>query len=458
MTLREQAIAIWKAGVAAVDSSRLVREQFRVGQSELTIAGQRIPLASLRHIEVVGAGKAGAGMAAGIEAALDDLPPHISSSGWVNVPADCVQPRNWIRLHPARPPGRNEPTAAGVEGTTEILRRVSGLSRDDVCIVLLSGGGSALLCAPAAGVDLSDKVALTRALAAAGAPIQELNAVRTRLSRVKGGGLRRHCSAGWLIALIISDVVGDPLDVIASGPTVLPSAGNELAPDVQSVLETRGIRVSTFAPGVQAQLTAPRHDDLPPDAGATPPERVFNLVIGNNATALDAAAQEAERRGFRVVSLGSDNQQEAAAEGRILFEQLQTLRNEVRSGEGLQPVCLLSGGEPVVRLAETSLPRSGGRNQELVLAALAAFPDPAQWSRLVLLSGGTDGEDGPTNAAGAVADRELVQTMRARGLNPNQYLAVNNSYPFFRDLDGLLITGPTHTNVMDLRVGLVGND
>ncbi|MFO7904443.1 MAG: glycerate-2-kinase family protein, partial [Pirellulaceae bacterium] len=213
--LREDALSIWHAAVDAVASDRLVRDNVHPSRHDLRIAGTTIPLDNLERIAVVGAGKAGAGMAAGLEAALG---PRLLRRvrGWVNVPADCVRSLRAIHLHAARPAGVNEPTPAGVQGCEKILELVSSLDENDLCIGLLSGGGSALLPAPSTGVTLDQKVAITKHLSGAGANIQQLNTVRKQLSRIKGGGLARACHAGTLITLIISDVLGDPLDVIAS--------------------------------------------------------------------------------------------------------------------------------------------------------------------------------------------------------------------------------------------------
>ena len=236
MSLRDDAIAIWTAGLAAVDSARSVEQQIRVQPDQLWIAGVGIQIPSAARIEIVGAGKAGAGMASGIEAALSSANFADRISGWVNVPADCVRPLKHIHLHAARPAGLNEPTQEAVEGTQEILRRVRSLSDSDVCIVLLSGGASALLCSPTPGISLGDKLSVTRALAGSGAAIHELNLVRTQLSQVKGGRLAADCRAGTLVALIISDVIGDPLEVIGSGPTT-PSVSR--AADALQVLRGR---------------------------------------------------------------------------------------------------------------------------------------------------------------------------------------------------------------------------
>ena len=469
MLLRDDAIAIWSAGLAAVDSAKSVMQQVRILQDQLWIAGVRIPMPPDGRIEVVGAGKAGAGMASGIEAALSSTDFADRVSGWVNVPADCLRPLRHIHLHAARPAGLNEPTQDAVQGTQEILRRVQSLSKSDVCIVLLSGGASALLCSPAPGISLSDKLSVTRALAGIGAPIHELNLVRTQLSQVKGGRLAEACSAGTLVALIISDVIGDPLEVIGSGPT---TPGVSRAADGLQVLRDRDVldrippRVIAF---LERQADAARTMDT--DAEFPRACTVVNRIVASNAMAIDAAAVKAKALGYEVQSLGSANAGEAAEEGRRLIDRLlaipaesvgtpqQTIQDHQRR------VCILSGGEPTVNLSvsgtASGIPAAhsvaaarGGRNQELVLAAVASHRNSADWKGTVLLSAGTDGEDGPTDAAGAIVDEAVVARIAASGLNPDSYLARHESYPFFDAVDGLFRTGPTHTNVMDLRVGL----
>ncbi len=446
-SLRDDAIAIWQAGVDAVRSDRLVQNVFRRNGDRLTVCGHEFTLAALRRIAVVGAGKAGAGMAAGVEEALGDDVVDEKVTGWINVPADCVRPLRKIHLHAARPAGVNEPTVEGVEGAEEIIRIVGGLNDRDLCLVLISGGGSALLPAPKPPLTLADKQAVTRFLMRSGADITELNAVRKRLSRIKGGGLARASQAGRLIALVISDIVGDPLDMIASGPTY-PDPTKDA--EALAVLKKFGAKPPDVPQRVVDYLQDAAQTQ---EAAAEFPANVTNHIIGNNATALEAAADEAQRRGYHVISLGSANAGEANDEGRALAQRCRALRAGDEAAS--LPVCILSGGEPVVRLTTTDKPRKGGRNQQLVLAGLDALKDDGL-DRIVLLSGGTDGEDGPTDAAGAWADVEVLQTARERGLDPQPFLAINDSYGFFRRAGGLLKTGPTHTNVMDLRVALVG--
>ena len=299
-------------------------------------------------------------------------------------------------------------------------------------------------------ITLADKQAITRFLSGAGANIAELNTVRKQLSRIKGGGLARHCQAGRLIALIISDVSGDPLDLIASGPTVLDSSTPE---DALAILDKYRAPQANIAPRVFAYLqqAAATRKPLP-----APTCQVQNVVIGNNAVAVDAAGIEAERRGYSH-AMTSARQLEGPAEevGRHLADMALSMR------DARGPDCLITGGEPTVQLVEASRRGLGGRNQQLVLAALEQLlATGANTARgpiagLGLLSGGTDGEDGPTDAAGAFVDAEVVAKMREQSLDPQAFLSRNDAYHFFAPLAALLKTGPTHTNVCDLRVVVV---
>ncbi len=542
LNLRDLAIRIWTAGVRAVDAETLVRNQITIDGSALSVAGLTIDLSTTGRICVLGGGKAGAGMAAGVESRVFGTPWDERVSGWINVPADCVRQLSRIRLHAARPAGVNEPTLAGVEGAGEILRLASSLEPNDVCIVLISGGGSALLPAPVKGVSLEDKLAATRFLSRAGATIQELNAVRKAISRIKGGGLARACTAGTLISLIISDVVGDPLEVIASGPTVTRPIDPELAAAVLKKFDPDRSRIAGSIHDRVDLLLRDRPSEAPPRC------RVENRIIGNNAVAIHACAEEARAVGIDDVRIVAVDQAGVASEvGRSMAHDCRVLRDSFSEPVATSRMtCLLSGGEPVVALAETDQPRKGGRNQELVLAAMGELwsiasglnvatieqvcellapsgfkitrerlklveevfaltegfdeeqlvtklkesPGGRKVSRgsiervlpllveagvlrlrlrddgrevyehtgadgIAILSGGTDGEDGPTDAAGAFFDNEILQRAKSLGLDPADYLAINNSYPFFEQCGGLLKTGPTHTNVMDVRVALV---
>ena len=453
-TLSEHARLIWQAGVDAVGSDRLVRDVVSVSQQLLTIGDQKFDLQQLSRIVVVGAGKAGAGMAA----ALDDvLAPEVmlqaesncSVSGWVNVPADCVRPLPRVHLHASRPAGVNEPTEEGVLGSKKILELVNGLTDTELCVVLLSGGGSALLPAPVDGVSLQDKQTITRLLMHGGATINELNCVRKQLSQIKGGGLARAMPAGRMISLIISDVIGDPLDVIASGPTVDDSSTPAEALEILARIVSDESQIpASILEFLNEQVAAPAWP------GEVSCDSVRNLVIGNNDVAVQAAAATAAELGYRVVCQGSGLAGVADESGRELAETCRSIRDSENSES--EPVCVISGGEPVVHLVETDLPRKGGRNQELVLAACQELWDDGA-ERLAILSGGTDGEDGPTDAAGAILDASVIEAAKRLGLTPAEFLAINNSYEFFDEAGGLLKTGPTHTNVMDLRVAVIGS-
>jgi hydroxypyruvate reductase len=450
--LRDDALAIWHAALRAVDSARLVRETVSEAGSHLLVSGESIDLNLIDRIAVVGAGKAGAGMAAGL---LDALGPTIVAkkrvTGWLNVPADCVRQLPPIVLHAARAAGSNEPTAEGVAGADAILSLVGSLGPPDLCFCLISGGASALLPAPLEGITLADKLAVTRHLSAAGANIVELNTVRKQLSRIKGGGLARACRAGRLLTLIISDVIGDPLDVIASGPTV---ADTTTPLEALAVLEKYDARQA--APAVLAYFES-RRSTVSASRVATPANAhthvaCTNVIIGNNAAAVDAAAAEAHQRGY-TPDIRHARELEGLAEdvGTCLAEEAVRMRDAGGAD------CIVSGGEPVVKLAPEPRRGLGGRNQQLALAAFVVL-DSAGCNRIALAAGGTDGEDGPTDAAGAIVDADVLAAARRMRLVPTDYMSRNDAYHFFGPLGGLIKTGPTHTNVGDVRVVVIGRD
>lgn len=447
MTLREQAESIWWAGVQAVDAERLVRQAVSINERALTIAGEEFPVASLNRLIVVGGGKAGAGMVLGLERVLAGSSLAQRTKGWVNVPADCVKATRLITLHPGRPAEINEPTEAGVAGTREILNLAQSCGPADLCVVLLSGGGSALLPAPR-GVSLSTKLEITRVLARSGATIQELNTVRSCLSDVKGGGLLRHIAGAPVRVLTISDVIGDPIDIIASGPAAPITPNPTRAREI--LLQAAGDRHRVPEEVWRALDQLEQHPLPVPN-----PQQVRHHLLGNNRVAVEAAARKAEDLGCRVEILGIAEAGIASEIGRQFAAEIKARRDALRGTS--QRICLISGGEPTVKLASTTRPRRGGRNQELVLAAWEDL-DGTPAGYWVLLSGGTDGEDGPTDAAGAVLDAAVVGQIRKQNLNVADYLSINNSYPFFEQTGGLLKTGPTHTNVMDLRVAIVAGN
>ena len=429
---REHALAIWTAAVDAVRPEPLVRA---------AVEAERAILDAPRVL-VVGAGKAGPGMAAGLEAALADRLDRVE--GLVNVPAGMTGPLTRVRLHAARPPGVNEPTVEGVAGAEEMLRLLRSAGPDDVAVCLLSGGGSALLPAPAEGVTLADKLAVTKLLHRSGATIDEMNCVRKHLSRVKGGRLAEAFRGSQLISLIVSDVVGDPLDVIASGPTAPDPTTFTDALDVLYEYElTRAVPAAVFHHLKAGQ--AGRVPDTPKSSAAN----VTNRVIGNNRVALDAATRKAAELGYRVLDLGSFIEGETRHVATALAGVVRSVRQD---GIPVKPpACILLGGETTVTLGDS--PGKGGRNQEFVLAALLKL-GRAGMNGVTLLSGGTDGEDGPTDAAGAVADADTLAKFAELRSGAAHALESHNAYPLFYP-GGLIRCGLTGTNVMDVRVILV---
>jgi hydroxypyruvate reductase len=446
--LREDALAIWQAGVDAVNSTCLITDHVRVVDDQLRIGDESFDLGSAGRLIVVGAGKAGAGMAAGLEQALGPtLLQHKDLTGWINVPDDCVRPLQRIHLHGARPAGVNEPREAGVEGAAKILELVRHAASNDLVLCLLSGGGSALLPAPIEGISLEDKQQVTRQLSASGANIEQLNTVRKQLSRIKGGGLAQACRANKLITLVISDVIGDPLSIIASGPTV---------PDTSTPNDALNVLRELGCDATAPQPVRRRLEQLATQQPATtidPTTQVTNLVVGNNAVAVDASGIEAERRGYSH-AMNASQQLEGAAD--VVGCHLADMASRMRHEAG--PDCLITGGEPTVELVSAEQRGLGGRNQQLVLSAWnhiqqhSATGDDHLLDGIMMLSGGTDGEDGPTDAAGAFIDATIAQAAKDRSLVASEFLARNDAYHFFEPLGGLIKTGPTHTNVCDLRV------
>lgn len=438
MSLREQARSIWQAAVDAARPRDLIRA---------ALADPALPLLdALAHaprILIVGAGKAGAAMSTGVEETLTNHLDRVE--GVVNVPAETVRPLRAIRLHAARPAGTNQPTAEGVAGALQILELVASAGPDDICLCLLSGGGSALLPAPVASITLEEKQHLTQLLHACGATINEMNTARKHLSRVKGGRLAQAFTGRALFSLIISDVIGDPLDVIASGPT---ASDPTTFADALEVLSKYRLTDRTPA-GILRHLQQGAAGQVP-ETLKDLPDRVRNYVIGNNVKSLAAAQARAEELGYRVLNLGSYLEGETRQLGTALAGIVRSVRSQ-----GLPmspPVCLLSGGETTVTLPPGH--GLGGRNQEFVLAALIKLGLEGL-RQVVVLSGGTDGEDGPTDAAGALADEETWRKAAQLDLSASAALDRHDAYHFFEATGDLLRTGLTGTNVMDIRVILI---
>jgi hydroxypyruvate reductase len=430
---------VFRAGLEAVDPVRAVERHVCRDGDVLTVGARRYDLAQFERIFVVGAGKASAAMGQAVEAILGDR----ITGGLLNVKYGHTLPLNTIRLKEA---GHPVPDEAGLEGARQIKSLVQATGEGDLVLCLLSGGGSALLPLPAEDVSLADKQQMTRLLLESGAAIQEINALRKHVSAIKGGRLAEAVFPSTLITLVLSDVIGDNLDSIASGPTVPDSTTFE---DCREVVDRYGLG-DRMPPAILRVLEKGLNGELPetPKAGDPVFARTQDRIVAGNFQALQAARSAAESRGYNTLLLSSTMDGETRDVARVHA----SLAREIRaSGNPVAaPACLLSGGETTVTIKGKGL---GGRSQEFVLAAAMAI---AGVGGAVVLCAGTDGTDGSTDAAGAVADGETVQKARDLGLDPHTFLQNNDSYRFFQPLGDLLKTGPTLTNVMDLRVVLVG--
>ena len=387
----------------------------------------------------IGAGKASGTMAEAVEATLGDVPVE----GLVAVKERGPGGSSRIRAVEA---GHPIPDARGEAAGGEILRLVRAAGPDDLVLCLISGGGSALTPSPVSGVSLAEKQAVTRLLLDSGATINELNAVRKHLSRLKGGQLARAAHPAPVVALMLSDVIGDPLDVIASGPTAPDPTTYD---DALAVLDRFGLR-ARVPDSVRAHLERGARGEIAdtPKPGDPALDVVTNVVIGNNGLVVEAASAEARRLGLTPCLLTRRLQGEAREVARVFAAVLDEMS---RSGSPVgRPACLIAGGETTVTVRNAG---RGGRCQEF---ALALVPELAAMRDVVVLAAGTDGSDGPTDAAGALVDPNTLIRAREAGLDPRRALAENDSYPFFAGLGDLVVTGPTGSNLMDLYLGLVG--
>lgn len=437
--LRSDARTIFAAALQAVDPAVALKDHVRRAGDSLEIAGKFYDLARVRRIVVVGAGKASAPMAQAVESLLGDK----IFAGLVLAKDGYMQPTNNIRILEA---GHPIPDGRGVSGANEIVQMLATVNANDLVICLLSGGGSALLSAPAEGITLEDKQRATELLLCCGAPIQEINAIRKHASKLKGGQLARLAVPARVVSFILSDVIGDPLDAIASGPT---TPDPTTFADCLAIIDRYGLR-----PAMPTALTARLEaGKLGPIAETPKPAdpifaNVQNVLIGNNRRAVAAAEEHAAALGFHTLVLDDPVQGEAAQAGRGHAAIAAKL---ARSGAPLaRPVCVVSGGETTVTVRGGGV---GGRNQEFATAAateISGLPD------VVILSGATDGTDGPTDAAGGIVDGSTIEHGKALGLDAAAFLHNNDTYHFLEAVDDLLITGPTFTNVMDIQIILIG--
>ena len=436
--LRKAAGEIFQAALDAANPRIAIHRHVR-REGERLLANGAVYDLSRGRVYVVGAGKACAAMAAAVEEVLGDR----IRDGVVVVKDGYAIPLRRIRVTQA---GHPVPDARGVEGTSAILALLTETGPEDLVIVLISGGGSALLPAPVAGIDLIDKQTMTRVLLACGATIDEINAVRKHCSRIKGGQMARALFPARSLTLILSDVIGDPVDAIASGPTV---------PDTTTYGEAlevlRRYRIEDRIPvSILRHLERGARGEIPetPKAGDPCFATAHHRIVGNNLQSLLAARDRAARLGFQALILTTELKGESREVAKVLTALLLEMR---RSGHPVSPpACLLLGGETTVTVRGKG---KGGRSQELVLAGAIAI---AGGRDLVIWSAGTDGTDGPTDAAGAVADGDTWARAKEVGLDPLRALEENDAYHFFEGLGDLIKTGPTLTNVMDILLLLAG--
>ncbi len=436
--LRASATAIFQAGIQAVDPETCVNRWLRVTGDRIVIGDHDYPQEKIRRLYLVGAGKASAAMA---RAAEKRLGPRIDD-GVVITKYGHGMPLAYCRLFEA---GHPIPDEQGLLATQSLLDLVAGAGPGDLILCMISGGGSALSPAPPPGITLAHKQETTRLLLACGATIHEINVIRKHLSRIKGGRLCKSANGARIVSLILSDVIGDDLDIIASGMT----APDESTFDQCMAILARYDLLDRIPGPVRRHLHQGCEKSIPetPKPGNELFTRVRNHIVGSISDALSAAEEKARREGFSPLVLTSTMQGEAREVAKVLCSIAREVR---RSGRPLAPpACLLSGGETTVTLTGNGL---GGRNMEL---ALSAGIQLAGESNLLLLSGGTDGTDGPTDAAGAFADGSMVKRATALGISSSDHLANNDAYNFFKPLEDLFITGPTRTNVMDVQIFLI---
>lgn len=436
--LRREVMCIFNAALDAADPGRAVSAHVRLNGDVLEVDDRLFPLENYRRVYVFGAGKASAKMAG----ALTEIMGGRLCGGLVIVKYGYALRAGKVTVVEA---GHPIPDENGVRASEDLIHVLRATSREDLVVGLISGGGSALLTAPAESLSLKDKQEATEALLKSGASIHEINPIRKHMSRVKGGRLAEIAYPSTMISLILSDVVGDSLETIASGPT---APDPTTFADCVRILDRYGLRDRITAAvsaliesGVRGQIAET------PKPGDPVFDNVANIIVGNNRLALRAAKNAAETLGYDVTVLDEFAEGEAAA---IAVRHAEIAKRMMQFGDrAARPVCIISGGEATVTVRGDGV---GGRNQEF---ALAMALEISGIEGIVALSGGTDGTDGPTDAAGAIVDGATVERGLNGGVDAQACLARNDSYGFLRQTGDLLITGPTFTNVMDVRLLLI---
>ncbi|MCX8110271.1 MAG: glycerate kinase [Syntrophorhabdaceae bacterium] len=345
--------------------------------------------------------------------------------------------------------GHPIPDENGVEATNKIIRLLEKVDESTLVVCLISGGGSALLVSPLKPITLQEKQITTKMLLDAGADINEVNTLRKHISSVKGGRLARIAYPAHIKSLILSDVIGDRLDVIASGPTTLDKTTYA---DALEVIKRYGLS-DKIPYHIMEVINKGIKGEMPETIKEKDPvlSKVENIIIGSNKIALSAAGAKASELGFHVEILSTEIDGEAKEVGKRLAGIAKAYKTKKKQSETKRPICLLSGGETTVKVVGKGL---GGRNTELALAFAIEIEGE---DGIAMLSAGTDGTDGPTDAAGAYVTGQTIKRAKELGLNPYDYLLNNDSYNFFKKIDSLFITGPTGTNVMDIQIILTEN-
>jgi hydroxypyruvate reductase len=434
--LRRDALAIFKAALRAADAGEAVRRHLRLIDSHLRAGPVRLPLRRFDRIYLIAVGKAAVPMAAAIEKILGTrLTGGIVVTKHGHASARLRHLELFESSHPI-------PDETGAEAALRVAQLARDLNARDLLIMAVSGGASALLPAPLPSITLDIKKNTTDELLRAGADIFELNAVRKHVSALKGGRCAALAYPATVVGLLLSDVIGDPPDVIGSGLTAPDDSTREEALRILDKYEPR-CKIPA-----QVRIAIERAPETPKPGDAIF-DHVHNVIVGSNRLALAAAASEAKARGYRTLVLSSSMQGESRE---IARAHAQILREVIASGNPVRPpACLLAGGETAVTVRGAG---KGGRNQEFALAAAIELEGSPN---CLVLSAGTDGTDGPTDAAGALVGGDTIRRARRMGLDAVKSLANNDSYTFFDALGDLIRTGPTGTNVMDIHLLLAGD-